>query len=460
MTVEKADVLICGAGIAGISAAYHLAVQKQLNNVVLVDPEPPMSLTSDKSMECYRNWWPGPGDAMVSLMNRSIDLLEALDRESDHGFRINRRGYLYATADPARVDDLRRIAEESSSLGAGPVRYHAGHSGGSDYVPTEAEGYNDQPVGADVILDPDLIQQHFPYLNKRTVGVIHARRCGWFSGQEYGMYMLQRARAQGVILLRGKVVGITVRGNRIHAVEVGERGGSRTISTRCFVNAAGPFQREVGDLMGVELPVFCERHTKLAFIDQEKVLSRGAPLVIWMDPIRLPWSLQERELLEESEDTHHLLEEFPPGVHTRPEGGSESTTILIQWTYDTDPVEPTFPMPQDPDFPEIVLRGLAEAIPGMAVYFGRAPKPFVDGGYYTKTWENRPLIGHLPVDGAFIIGALSGYGLQASSGAGELLAAHVTGDRLPHYASAFTLERYEDPLYQELLQNWGASGQI
>jgi glycine/D-amino acid oxidase-like deaminating enzyme len=96
----------------------------------------------------------------------------------------------------------------------------------------------------------------------------------------------------------------------------------------------------------------------------------------------------------------------------------------------------------------------------MRAYFGRMPKPVVDGGYYTKTRENRPLVGPLPVEGAYVIGALSGYGLMAAPGCGELLAAHLTGSQLPGYAPAFALERYEDPEYQKLLENWGASGQL
>ena len=58
------------------------------------------------------------------------------------------------------------------------------------------------------------------------------------------------------------------------------------------------------------------------------------------------------------------------------------------------------------------------------------------------------------------MGALSGFGVMAACGAGELLAAHVTDSKLPHYAPAFALERYEDPEYEKLLQNWGESGQI
>ena len=64
MTEQRtADAVICGAGIAGIATAYHLTVGHGLRRVLLVDPRPPLSLTSDKSTECYRNWWPGPGNA-------------------------------------------------------------------------------------------------------------------------------------------------------------------------------------------------------------------------------------------------------------------------------------------------------------------------------------------------------------------------------------------------------------
>ncbi|HUS85543.1 MAG TPA: FAD-dependent oxidoreductase, partial [Anaerolineales bacterium] len=82
MSHQTADVIICGAGIAGISAAYYLTRDSAVKDVLLVDEGAPLSLTSDKSTECYRNWWPGPGDAMVSMMNRSIDILDRLADES------------------------------------------------------------------------------------------------------------------------------------------------------------------------------------------------------------------------------------------------------------------------------------------------------------------------------------------------------------------------------------------
>jgi glycine/D-amino acid oxidase-like deaminating enzyme len=99
-------------------------------------------------------------------------------------------------------------------------------------------------------------------------------------------------------------------------------------------------------------------------------------------------------------------------------------------------------------------------IPRLKAYVDRLPKAVVDGGYYTKTRENRPLIGKLPIEGAYVIGGLSGFGVMASCGAADLLAAHLTGGTLPRYAPAFALERYKDPEYQKLLENFGESGQL
>ena len=118
MAARTADVVICGAGIAGISAAYQLAVHHGVRDVVLVDERPPLPLTSDKSTEAYRNWWPGPDDAMVRLMNRSIDLLEALAADCGNRFLLNRRGYIYATGNPRRAAAYRSTGNRASAQGA------------------------------------------------------------------------------------------------------------------------------------------------------------------------------------------------------------------------------------------------------------------------------------------------------------------------------------------------------
>lgn len=454
---STSDIIICGAGIAGISAAYHLAVRHGLGNILLVDERPPLSLTSDKSTECYRNWWPGPGNAMVSLMNRSIDILEKLAQESGNVFHLNRRGYLYLTADPKRIPEMQAEAQEPPKLGAGPLRVHSSQSSPADYAPSLEDNIGDQPDGADLLLDPGLIRRFFPYLSEQVLAALHVRRAGWFSAQQLGMYLLDQARSHGVAYLNSRVTGVKTAGGRVQGVQLAD--GSQ-IDTGIFINAAGPLLRDVGKMLGLDLPVYNELHLKVALKDTRGVIPRDAPLLIWIDPQKLPWSPDEIQLLEEDPETRWLLDEFPAGVHTRPEGGAGSQIILMLWEYHPLVIEPTWPPPLDHQYPEIALRGLAAMLPGLKAYFGNAPRPVLDGGYYTKTQENRPLIGPLPVEGAYVIGALSGYGLMSSCAAGDLLAAHAAGAPLPSYAPAFCLNRYEDPAYQNLLMNWGSTGQL
>ena len=460
MTSQSQEVVICGAGIAGVSVAYHLAAIHGLDKVLVIDERPPLSLTSDKSTECYRNWWPGPGDGMVSLMNRSIDILEELAEAHGNPFNLNRRGYVFATANADRIEDFRAQGEEAALLGAGPLRIHDGSASAPDYQPAPASGYKDLPTGSDLILDRALIGEHFPYLAEETLGILHARRAGWFDGQQFGRLLLEQARFSGVELLEGRVTGVDVEGGRVEGVRVDTSDGPLKIATRNFVNAAGPFLRDVGGLVCAELPVFAELHAKIAIQDRLGAFPREAPMLIWTDPQYLPWRQEEREALLEDDSAAFLLEEFPQGAHGRPEGPADSPIILLIWTYDMQAVPPTFPLKFDPNYPEIALRGMATFLPAMAAYFDSPPRPIVDGGYYSKTQENRPLIGPMGAEGAWVIGALSGYGLMAASAAGELLATQIMGEKTPDYARWFHLDRYDDPEYQALLSNWGHSGQL
>jgi len=449
---RSADIVICGAGITGVAAAYSLS-KSGLKDILLVDERPPLSFTSDRSTECYRNWWPDP--EMLALVNRSIDLMEVLANESGNIFRMNRRGYLYITGDEGKIPDLQAASLRTASLGAGAMRVHTAVS--SSYEPAVKEGFHYAPEGADLLIGSDLIQKQFPYLTERAVAALHVRRAGWLSAQQLGMYLLETGRARGVRFEPARVTGVNVTGGRVSAVKLSS---GEQIETPCFINAAGPYLKEAGRMLGVELPIHTELHLKVAIKDPLSVVARDAPLLIWTDPQVLPWKQEEREALAEDEETCWLTEPFPAGVHTRPEGAGDNQTILMLWEYQTKVMDPVWPPPLDEQYPEIALRGLAAMLPRMQEYFSHMPRPQLDGGYYTKTPENRPLVGPMCVDGAYMIGAVSGYGIMSACGAGELVAAYVNGAPLPSYAPAFALDRYDDPEYQKKLSEWGESGQL
>jgi FAD dependent oxidoreductase. len=332
------------------------------------------------------------------------------------------------------------------------------HSSSSlNYRPSPAEGFHDQPTGADLLIGNELIRKYFPYITDRAVAALHVRRAGWVSAQQLGMHLLETARRRGVRFETGCVTGVDVANGSVKGVELssGER-----IDSPIFINAGGPYLKEVGKLLEIDLPIHTELHLKVTTKDPLGVVGRDAPLLIWTDPQSLPWNDEEREALSEDDGTRWLTESFPSGVHTRPEGMGESQTILILWEYQTRVMEPIWPPKMDEQYPEVALRGLSAMLPRLKEYFDRMPRPQLDGGYYTKTRENRPLVGPMGVDGAFVIGAVSGYGIMSGCGVGDLLSRHVTGGKLPFYASAFALSRYDDPEYVKSLENWEENGQL
>jgi glycine/D-amino acid oxidase-like deaminating enzyme len=185
---------------------------------------------------------------------------------------------------------------------------------------------------------------------------------------------------------------------------------------------------------------------------------RTAPMMIWLDEQRLPWSDEERAALASDPDAQWLLQPFPAGVHGRPDG-AHATIVLFN--HHGDPVPPEFPLPEPPPhYAEIALRGMSTMVPALRAYHGEPVRPYIDGGYYVRTRENRPIIGPVAIEGVYISCAFGGFGIMASCGSGDLIARHITGEDLPDYAPAFLLSRYENPSYRALLANWGDGGQL
>lgn len=464
--MASADIVICGAGIGGVAAAYELAVRRGLGRrqkIVLVDPAPPLSLTSDKSTECYRNWWPGPGTTMVRFMDRSIDLLEEMSEASGDRFAMNRNGYAYFTADPARAAALESSAREISALGAGELRIHRGEASDPTFPEAPYDRLDRSLGGADLLLDPRAIRERYPFLNPATRAALLPRRCGWLSAQQLGMWMLEEARAAGVELVEGRVAAISVASGKVTGVEIARPGGAIELwETGLLVNAAGPLAPAVGRLAGVELPLVNELHGKVYLDDAQGIVPRELPLMIWTDPVTIDWGEAVADELAGDPELAYLTRPLPGGVHFRPEGGRASRMLLLLFTYHLEPLTPVWPPKFDPWYPEVALRAVTAMVPELARYLGdQMRRPFVDGGYYCKTVENRLLVGPTPVAGFHLLCGLSGYGIMAAAAAAELLGATVTGGRLPEYAAEFRLERYDDAAYQARLSRGEfASGQL
>ena len=408
---EQVDIAIIGAGIAGIATAYYLCVRHGKKSVLLIDPRQPMSYTSAQSGDNYRNWWPHP--VMTAFTNDSIDELDHLAEESNNLFNMTRGGYVLASRQDA-----------------------------------DSEG---QICG-------DAITTDYPWLSDEIRSVTHIRRGGDISGQQLGMYMLERIRERGGKLLRGAVTAIDV--GQAFKMEVD---GETAVEAGQIVNAAGPFANRIAGMLEETLPVTNLFQQKIAFEDRLGAIPRDMPFSIDLDAKTLDWTDEERALLADDPDLAWLTRTMPGGTHCRPDGGRKGKWVKLGWAYNqqiSEPQEDLVNEPaSDPQFPEIVMRGAAAFIPALRPYIDEPPTRYSHyGGYYTMTEENWPLIGPMATEGAFMIAALSGFGSMSACAAGSLCANWMVGAELPDYATALSASRYNDEALMQELQNATSKG--
>lgn len=442
--IDDVEIVIIGAGFVGIATAYYLCKKYKRNSIVLIDSRDPMSYTSAQSGDNYRNWW--PSQMMTQFTNHSINLMHDIARESSNVLQMKQRGYALATRRD-NIDDLLKTLQSNYKTSDGLVRVHH-NSTGNNYIKPHNDDWASQVDGVDVISNKDLIQNTFPAFSSQIEHVLHIRKAGDISGQQMGAYMLETIKPLGCRRLRGHVESI-VKGDA-YTLEVSTPNENLSLNADIIVNAAGPYVDDVAKMLGTDLPVENVFHQKIAFADTLHSVPRNQPFSIDIDQATLEWRDQDRAALEQDPSLSWLTKPIDGGIHCRPEGAGN--WIKLGWAYNRKPsqlgkhqVLMDDPM-ADPNFPEIVIRGAARLNPSLEPYINELPKGRVHyGGYYTMTKENWPLIGPLEQDGAFVVGALSGFGSMSSCAAGSVCADWVCGGKLPEYAHALSLSRYNAP---------------
>ena len=350
------------------------------------------------------------------------------------------------------------------------------------------------PDGIDLLVGAACIQAHYPFLDRRAVVAIHARRCGWLDAQGLGHATLDGASdaTTSVSLLRGTVDELLVADGAVHGVSVRLRSGSneaerqparrRLLRAPIVVNASGPFAAATHALSrsSIALPLRNHLHAKAVFHDTLGIVPQArCPMVIAANAITLPWTDEERSLLSGEHESwiakRWLDTNLPSGIleallltdcqsldadssvatllnagaHFRP-AGNGWLLMLWDWAHEhaSEPAlhdlqqqllqpddEPLISSKQyDELYPELLVRGLATLVPELSRYIGAIGRStYVDGGYYTKTPDSLPLVGAIPdVRGLYVIGGFAGFGIMAAHGAAELLAHSILGKALPH----------------------------
>jgi sarcosine oxidase, subunit beta len=343
----------------GASTAYHLT-RNGVTDVVLLEREPMLGMGSTgRNAGGVRHQF--SSEANVKLSIESIRLFERFGEEVGHEIDFHQDGYLFLLSNEEDLSAFRHNVEMQRRLG----------------VDVE-------------LLTPEEAAPLAPGLE--TDGVIGATYCardGIADPNGVTMGFAKAAQAAGAEIYRDtEVTGIAVESDRVTSVKT-TRG---TISTRTVVNAAGPYARDVGKMVGLDLPVLpFRRHI---FITEPLASDRRVPA--------------SRIMVIDFESTFYFHREGAGilfGMSDPDEPSSDNTTV--SW-----------------EFLEKVTRVAVKRLPALA----DAGIAHAWAGLYEMTPDAMPIIGPArEVEGFFLIAGFSGHGFQHSPAAGRILADMIAG---------------------------------
>ena len=271
----KADVVIIGGGIIGVSIAYHLA-KEGVQDVLLLERGIMGAGSTAKCVGGIRTQFSTVINLQFSLLSRSIFTGFQHELGTDPEFR--QVGYLFLAADRKQW----KVLTVNERLMKG--------------------------LALDVsLLDPGEIQRRWPFLRvDDLLGGSYTPQDGHAGVHEVLQGFVKGAKRLGAILReRMEVVGVEVEAGKINGVQAstGER-----VKTRIVVNAAGPYAARVAALAGLDLPVRPVRR-QVFFTEPFEELPPKFPLVI---DLQHGWYMRREGkglLLSGPQDSHSSFNE-------------------------------------------------------------------------------------------------------------------------------------------------------
>ena len=242
---SRADVVVIGGGVIGLSTAYNLA-RSGAGSVLLLDQGSFGAGSTCKAAGGVRASF--SDEANIVMGNYGLDVFERFGELFDQEIDLVQNGYLFLLDDPADVADFERSVALQQSLG----------------------------VDARMI-DPAEAKRLAPIIS--TDGVLaaaYAPRDGHCTPESVVLGYARAARRAGATLVPNcRVTGGVVVDGTIRAVET-EAG---TVETGTVVCCAGAWSRTVGEWFGVDLPVDPVRR-QIVVTEPIADLNRTMPMTI------------------------------------------------------------------------------------------------------------------------------------------------------------------------------------
>ena len=217
---QRADVVVIGGGVMGASTAFHLAEAGV--DVTLLERDSLASGSTSKAAGGVRANF--SDELNIALGLRSLSAFENFEARPGQQIDLIQDGYLFVLTTPEDVE----LFEKSVAL-------------------QNALGVNSR------MLTPGEAQEISPLLS--LTGVLAAAfspRDGHCTPESVVLGYATGARKHGAqILTQTSVVGIDLEEDQITAV----RTSDGTIKTTCVINCAGAWSPQIGEMVGLSIPV-------------------------------------------------------------------------------------------------------------------------------------------------------------------------------------------------------------
>jgi glycine cleavage system T protein len=356
---SRARAVVVGGGVGGCAILYWLA-RLGWDDVVLVERA---ELTSGSTF--HSAGLVGQLRSSLSLtrmMMESVDLYRSLEAEVELETGWHEVGSLRLASSPERMEEISRQAGWAKTFG----------------LPLE------------LISAADAQQRFLPLATDGVLGAAFLPTDGYIDPSQLTFALAEGARRRGAeIEQRTRVTGIRMRRGRVEAVET-EHG---EIETEVVVNAAGMYAREVGALVGVNVPIVPMAH--------EYLITKPSGLTLDMPTMRDP----------------SLLVYFRPESGGLVMGGYERH--CAPWGLEGIPADFNSKLLEE-DWPrfEELMENAVQRVPTLAdmevIRLVNGPEAFTPDGEF--------ILGPSEVHGFWVATGFCAHGLAGAGGMGKLVA--------------------------------------
>lgn len=242
---NNAEVVVIGAGISGCSIAYNLA-KKGVKNIVVIEKNYICIGSTGRCGAGVRMQW---GTEMnCKIGKKSIEFYEHANEilEYNRDVEFKQSGYLLIADTDKEIEQFRKNIEVQHACG----------------IPSK-------------MLNLEEAKEIVPYLNTSLLkGAAFCEKDGFLNPFHTTDAFYSAAKKLGVEFKTfTEVTGIKIENNKVVGVET-DKG---YISTNCVVNATNGFSKNISEMVGVDIPVYSERHQILV---TEPVEPMQGPMVM------------------------------------------------------------------------------------------------------------------------------------------------------------------------------------